>query len=83
MFSLMDGFSDYNQIMISKEDKHEMVFTTPWGTYYYKVISFILKNIRVTYKRSMPYIIHDYMYDIVKDYMDELIVKTKIYDTHL
>ena len=35
IFSLMDGFSIYNQIMIAKEDKYKMTFTTPLGTYYY------------------------------------------------
>lgn len=33
MLSLMDGFSGYNQIMITKEDQHKTAFTFPWGTY--------------------------------------------------
>lgn len=44
MFSLMDEFYDYNQIMTTKEDKHKIAFTTPWGAYYYIMIEFDLKN---------------------------------------
>ena len=29
MFSLMDGFSRYKQVMITEEDKHKMAFTIP------------------------------------------------------
>ena len=32
MFSFMDVLSRYNQIIIIKEDKHKIAFTTPWGT---------------------------------------------------
>lgn len=31
IFFLMDDFFGYNQIMIIKEDKHKMLFTTPLG----------------------------------------------------
>ena len=44
MFSLMDEFFRYNKIMISKENKHKMAFTTPWGTYYYRVMLFGINN---------------------------------------
>ncbi|KAI5436227.1 hypothetical protein KIW84_022626 [Lathyrus oleraceus] len=42
VFSFMDGFSSYNQIKMAPED-------TPWGTFYYRVMSFSLKNVGVTY----------------------------------
>lgn len=35
MFSLMDGFSRYNQICIAVEDQQKISFTTPWGVFYY------------------------------------------------
>lgn len=76
IFSFMDGFFGYNHIIIM-EDKHKMIFTTPWGMYCYRVISFGLKNAGATYQREMYYILHDYMHDIVKDYVDDLIMKTK------
>ena len=36
IFSLMDGFSDYNQINIAPEDQHKTAFICPWGTFAYR-----------------------------------------------
>jgi hypothetical protein len=33
IFSLMDGFSGYNQINIAPEDQHKTTFICPWGTF--------------------------------------------------
>lgn len=33
MFSLMDGFSRYNQIKIAPKDQEKTAFTCPWGTF--------------------------------------------------
>lgn len=33
MYSLMDGFSRYNQIKIVPEDQEKMTFTYAWGTF--------------------------------------------------
>ena len=32
MYSLMDGFSGYNQIKIAPEDQDKTTFTCAWGT---------------------------------------------------
>lgn len=74
----MDGFSRYNQIKVALEDQHKIAFITPWGTFYYKVMSFGLKNVGATYKRDMTYIFHNYIYDIVEDYVDDVLAKSKI-----
>ena len=44
LFSFIDGFSEYNQIKIVSEDMEKTTFVTLWGTFYYKVMSFGLKN---------------------------------------
>ena len=44
MYSFMDGFSIYNQIMMAVIDKIKTAFITEWGTYCYKVMPFRLKN---------------------------------------
>lgn len=83
IFSFMDGLSRYNKILIIEEDRNKMTFTTQLGTYCYRVMPFGLKNARPTYQRDMTYILHEYMHDIVEEYMDEFIVKTKTCNTHL
>jgi hypothetical protein len=42
----MDGFSGYNQIQIHPADQYKTAFTTPWGTFAYRVMPFGLKNAR-------------------------------------
>ena len=49
ILSLMDGFSGYNQIQIVEEDQHKTTFTTPWGTFFYNMMPFGLKNAGATY----------------------------------
>ena len=44
MYSFMDGFLGYNQIMMVVMDKIKTTFITEWGTYYYKVMPFGLKK---------------------------------------
>ena len=53
VFSFMDGFSRYNQIQIRKEDHYKIAFTTPWGTFAYRVIPFGLKNVGFNFQRAM------------------------------
>ena len=43
-FSVCDGFSGYYQIMIAEEDQKKTAFITPWGIYYFRVMSFGLIN---------------------------------------
>ena len=49
VLSFMDGFSGYNQIQIRKEDQYKTAFTTPWGTFAYRVMPFGLKNAGATF----------------------------------
>ena len=49
IYLFMDCFSGYNQIMMEESDKEKTTFITAWGTFYYKVMPFRLKNAGVTY----------------------------------
>jgi hypothetical protein len=71
IFSLMDGFSGYNQINIAPEDQHKTTFICPWGTFAYRKLPFGLKNAGATFQRAMSYAFHDIKH-IVQPYMDDL-----------
>ena len=43
-FSFMDGFFGYNQIWMAPKDREKTIFVTMWGTFYYKVMPFGIKN---------------------------------------
>jgi hypothetical protein len=45
IFSLLDGFSGYNQVLVSEEDHLKTIFRTKWGTFAYKSMPFGLINI--------------------------------------
>ena len=49
MLSLLDGFSGYNQVLVSKEDHLKTTFRTKWGTYAYDKMSFGLINVGATF----------------------------------
>jgi hypothetical protein len=79
----MDGFSGYNQIKIAQEDKEKITFVTPWGTFYYKVMPFGLKNVRATYQRAMVTLFHDMMHKEIEVYVDDMIAKSREEENHV
>ena len=48
--SLLDGFSGYNQILVSPDDQLKTAFRTPWGTYAYRKMPFGLINAGETFQ---------------------------------
>ena len=62
IFSFMDRFSGYNQIKMAPEDMEKTNFITLWGTFYYKVMSFGLKNVGTTYQCTMVALFHNMMH---------------------
>ena len=83
MFSFMDGYSGYNQIRMAAKDAEKIAFRTPIGNFYYTVMPFDLKNARATYQRTMTTIFHDMMHKKMEDYVDDIVVKSKIRIGHL
>ena len=59
------------------EDWEKTAFTTPWGTYFYRVMSFGLKNAGATYQRAATTILQDMIHKEVEVYVDDMIVKSK------
>jgi hypothetical protein len=80
--SFMDGFSGYNQIQIHPADQYKTTFTTPWGTFAYRVMPFGLKNAGVTFQQAMTYIFHDLAH-IILAYLDDLTARSKKHTQHL
>ena len=82
MFSFMDGFSGYNHIKMALKDAEKIAFRTPMGNFYYTVMPFGLKNASATYQRAMTAIFHDMMYQELKDYVDDIVVKSRKREEH-
>lgn len=52
-------------------------FRIPKGIYYYKLISFRLKNVGATYQRTIKKVFADMLYKHVEYYVDNRVVKYK------
>lgn len=53
MFSMLDGFLGYNQVLVKPEDQHKMTFTTKWETFAYQKMPFGLSNVNTNFQRAM------------------------------
>ncbi|XP_070045966.1 uncharacterized protein [Nicotiana tomentosiformis] len=70
-------------VMLGEEDAEKTAFTMPWGTYYYRVMPFALKNAGATYMRAMTAIFHDMMHREIKVYVDYVIIKSRTQEGHV
>ena len=86
MFSLLDGFSGYNQVLVAPEDRLKTTFRTKWGTYAYRKKPFGLINVGSTFQHAMDITFRGLLAKSVVVYLDEVIVflkKRGEYITHL
>ena len=51
LLSFMNAFSSYNQIRMDEADQEKTSFITSQCLFCYKVMPFMLKNVRATYQR--------------------------------
>lgn len=58
-------------------------FTTPWGTFCYKVMPLGVKNDGAVYQRSMVTLFHDMMHKEIKVYADAMISKSQTEEGHI
>jgi len=73
----MDGFLGYNQIKMAPKDMEKTMLVTLWVTFYYKVMSFGLKNARANYQRVMVALLHDMMHKETEVCVYDMITKSK------
>ena len=83
LLSFLDAFIGYNQIKMNKEDQERTSFVTSQGLFCYKVMSFELKNARVTYQRLMNKMFAHQIGKNVQVYVDDMLVKSLHKNNHL
>ena len=82
MYSFMNGFFRYNYFKMANKDKEETTFVTSWGTFFYKIMPFRLKNIGATYQRAMVIMFHDMVHKEIEVYVDNMSAKSKEEEDH-
>ena len=53
LFSLLDVFFGYNQVLVAEQDQLKTTFHTKWGELTYMRIPFVLIDVRTTFQRAM------------------------------
>uniref|UniRef100_A0A2N9GJR4 RNase H type-1 domain-containing protein n=1 Tax=Fagus sylvatica TaxID=28930 RepID=A0A2N9GJR4_FAGSY len=81
--SFLDAFQGYHQISMSAADQDKIAFITPKGTYYYKVMSFGLKNAGATYQRLVTKMFEHMIGKTVEVYIDNMLVKSLREENHV
>ena len=80
--SMMDRFLGYNQVQVKEEEKFKTKFSTPWGTYVYVRMPFVLTNIGATFQRAMDVAFHEYINNFFVIYQDDLTTYSKNLEDH-
>jgi ribonuclease HI len=81
--SLLDGFSGYNQVLMSPSDQLKTTFRTPWGTYAYRKMPFGLINAGATFQRAMDIAFRGLINHSIVVYLDDVTVYSKNKNDHL
>jgi hypothetical protein len=77
IFSLLDGFLGYNQVLVSEEYCLKTTFRTKWETFAYKHMPFRLINAGVTFQRAMDVAFRGLINKCVVFYLDDMTVYSK------
>ena len=80
LLSFMDAFSGYYQIKLDEADQEKTSFSQ--GLFYYKVMSFGLKNAGATYQRLMNKMFAHQIRRNVQVYVNDMLVKSQKKDDH-
>lgn len=82
-FSSIDLRSGYWQIAVDDMDREKTAFITPDGLYQFKVMPFGLCNAPATFERMMDALLHGFKWSICLCYLDDVIVFSPTFETHL
>ena len=83
LFSLLDGFSGYNQVLVLEQDRMKTTFCTKWGTFAYRRMPFSLINAGSTFQREMEISFWGLIGSSFVVYLDDVTVLSKKIEEHM
>lgn len=82
LLTFMDAYLGYNQIKMYPTDQEHISFITKHGLFCYKVMSFGLKNVRVTCQRMIAEMFASQVWQNLEVYVDDMPVKSHTTKQH-
>ena len=82
VLSFLDAYSGYNQIPMAASEMNKTAFMIDDTNYFYKVMSFGLKNAGATYQRLMDKVFSHLMGKCVEVYIENMVVKFPSHHQH-
>jgi hypothetical protein len=76
LLCFLDCYSGYPKIALHPDDEDKTAFITPHGIYYYKVMTFGLKNAGATYQKAIQKCLKTQIGKNIEAYVDDVVVKT-------
>ena len=83
LFSLLDVFSGYNQVLVAEQDRLKTTFRTKWWAFAYRNMHFGLINTGATFQRAMDIVFHCLIGYGVVVYLDDVTVFSKKREEHI
>ena len=79
-YCFLDVYSRYNLISIAPEDQEKTTFTSPYGTFAFKRISFRFYNEPATFERCMMSILSDMVENTTEVFIDDFSMVCESFD---
>ena len=79
----LNGYSGYNQIVITLEDQEKTTFTCPYRTFAIRIMPFDLCNALANFQRCMLSIFLDMVEHTLEIFMDDFSVFEESHDDYL
>ncbi len=82
MFSKIDLQSGYNQIRVREEDIEKTAFSTRYGHYECRVMSFGVTNALAYFMEAMNSMLHSFLDKFVVVFIDDILIYSKDVEEH-
>lgn len=75
----LDAYFGYHQILMDLKDEDKTSLITNKGAFYYKIISFGIKNAGATYQRMVTKVFKGLLAGNMEAYMNDMLVKSLLF----